>query len=98
MIGQVTKKELKLFSFRGWGLFITEKDTFPQAGHSRSCCLQSAKILLLLPKYEIIMVISNLSNFQYCVSNIGLLSIAPCKVITLDPLCILFRIGSLLLF
>ena len=30
--------------------------------------------------------------------NIGLFSIAPCKVITLDPLCILFGISSLLLF
>ena len=43
------------------------------------------KILLLPPKYEIIMVPSNHSIFQYCDSNIGLLSIAPCKVITLNP-------------
>ena len=52
--------------------------------------IQSAKILLLPPKYEIIMVPSNHSNFQYCDSNIGLFSIAPCKVIILNPLCILF--------
>ena len=39
--------------------------------------VQSAKILLLPPKYEIIMVPSNYSNFQYCDSNIGLFSIAP---------------------
>ena len=52
--------------------------------------LQSAKILLLPPKYEIIMLPSNHSFFQYCDSNIGLFSIAPCKVITLNPLCILF--------
>ena len=56
------------------------------------------KILLLPPKYEIIMVPSNHSNFQYCDSQIGLSSIAPCKVITLNPLCILFGISSLLLF
>ena len=34
----------------------------------------------------------------YCESNIGLFYIAPCKVITLNPLCILFGISSLLLF
>ena len=56
--------------------------------------LQSTKILLPLPKYEIIMVPSNHSNFQY----FGLFSIAPCKVITLNPLCILFCFSSLLLF
>ena len=64
--------------------------------------IRSAIILLLPPKYEIIMVPSNRSSFQYCDSNIGLFSIAPCKVVTLDPLCILFGIsslpGSLLLF
>ena len=60
--------------------------------------LQSAKILLLPPKYEMIMVPSNHSFFQYCESNIGLFSIAPCKVITLNPLIILFCISFLLLF
>ena len=44
------------------------------------------------------MVPSNHSNFQYCDSNIGLFSIAPCEVITLNPLCIPFGISSLLLF
>ena len=39
--------------------------------------IQPAKILLLSPKYEIIMVPSNYSNVQYCDSNIGLFSIAP---------------------
>ena len=56
------------------------------------------KILLLPPKYEILMVPSNHSFFQYYNSNIGLFSIAPCKVITLDPLCILFVISSLFFF
>ena len=60
--------------------------------------IQPAKLLLLPPKCEIIMVPSNHSFFQYCDSNIGLFSIAPCKVITLNPLCILFGISSLLLF
>ena len=41
---------------------------------------------------------ANYSNFKYCDSNIGLFSIALCKVITLNPLCILFCIISLLLF
>ena len=36
--------------------------------------------------------------FQYCDSNIGLFFIAPWKVITINPLCILFGISSLLLF
>ena len=56
------------------------------------------KILLLPPKYEIIMVPSNHLDFQYCDSNIELFSIAPCKDITLNPLCILFCISSLLFF
>ena len=56
--------------------------------------LQSAKILLLPPKYEINMLPSNHSCFQYCDSNIGLFSIVPSKVITLNPLCILFGISS----
>ena len=50
--------------------------------------VQSAKILLLPPKYEIIMVPSNYSFF----------SIAPCKVITLNPLCILFFVSVLFFF
>ena len=37
--------------------------------------VQSAKILLLSPKYEIIMVLSN-HSFQYCDNNIGLFFIA----------------------
>jgi hypothetical protein len=41
------------------------------------------------------MVPSNHSFFQYFDSNIGLFSIAPCKVITLNLLCILFGISSL---
>ena len=60
--------------------------------------IQSAKILLLPLKYEIIMFPSNHLFFQYCDSNFGLFSFAPCKVITLNPLCILFGIISLLLF
>ena len=66
--------------------------------YSKQEHLQSTEILLLPPKYEIIMVPSNHSFFQYCKSNIGLFSIAPCKVITPNPLCILFCIVSLLLF
>ena len=69
--------------------------------------VQSAKIVLLPPKYEINMVPSNHSFFQYCYRNsrenifyrnIGLFSNAPCKVLTLNPLCILFGISSFLLF
>ena len=58
--------------------------------------VQSAKILLLPSKYEINMVPSIHSIFQYC--NIGLFFIARCKVITLNSLCILLSISSLLLF
>ena len=60
--------------------------------------LQSAKILLLPSKYEIVILPSNHSFFQYCDSNIGPFSIAPYKVITLNPFCKLFGISSLLLF
>ena len=52
--------------------------------------VQLAKIVLLPPKYEIIIVPSNHSNFQYCDSNIGLFSFAPCKVITLNPFASFF--------
>ena len=38
------------------------------------------------------------SFFQYCDSNIGLFSIAPCKFIILNTFCILFGISSLLFF
>ena len=62
-----------------------------ESGH-----LQSAKILLLPPKYEIIMLPSNHSFFIH--RNIGLFFIAPFKVIILNPLCILFGISSLLIF
>ena len=58
--------------------------------HMKKCNIQSAKILMLPPKYKIIMLPSNHSFFQYCDSNIELFSIAPCKVITLNPLCSLF--------
>ena len=64
----------------------------------RNLLIQSAKILLLPPKYEIIMLPSNHSFFQNCDSNIGLFSIAPCKVINFNPFCILFGTSSLLLF
>ena len=37
------------------------------------------------------------TNFQYCDSNIELFSIAPCKVFTLNPHCILFGISSFLI-
>jgi hypothetical protein len=46
--------------------------------------------IIATTKYEIIMLTSNQSFFQYCDSNIGLFFIAPCKVITLNPLCIFF--------
>ena len=58
--------------------------------------IQSTKMLLLPPKYKIIIMPSNHSNFQYCDSNIGLFSIAPCKVITLNSLCDSCRSFSLL--
>ena len=44
------------------------------------------------------MVPSNHLFFQYFDSTIGLFSNAPYKVITLNPLCILFCIFSLLFF
>ena len=49
--------------------------------------------IIATTKYEIIVVPSNHSFLR-----IGLFPIAPCKVITLNPLCILFGISSLLLF
>ena len=61
-------------------------------------CTTVGENIIVTIKYEIIMVLSNHSNFQYCCRNIGLFSIAPCNVIILNPLCILFCISSLLLF
>ena len=45
--------------------------------------LQSAKKILLPPKYEIVMVPSNHSKFQYCDSNIGIFSIDPMILVKL---------------
>ena len=59
---------------------------------------KESQTLLLQPKYEIDMLPSNHSFFQYCDSNIRLFFIASCKVIALNPLCILFGISSLLLY
>ena len=71
------------------GLFICHKENyFNTAGEN----------VIATTKYEIIKLPSNRSFFQYCDSNIGLFPIAPCKVITLNPFCILLGIGSLLLF
>ena len=50
--------------------------------------IQSVKILLLPPKCQIIMVLSNYPYFQYFDINIGLYSIAPWKVIALPTLAI----------
>ena len=50
-------------------------------------CTTVGENIIVTIKYEIIMVPSNHSNFQYCNSNIGLFSITPCKVITLNLLC-----------
>ena len=55
-------------------------------------------MLLVRPKYEIIMVLSNYSFFQDYYSNIGLFSIAPYKVIALNLRCFIYGISSLLLF
>ena len=46
-----------------------------------SIWINSTKILLVPPKGELTMVLSNFSFFQYCDSHIGLFSISPCKVI-----------------
>ena len=48
--------------------------------------LQSARILLVLPKCQIIRLFFSFSH--YCDSNIGLFFIAPSSVIALDILCL----------
>ena len=53
--------------------------------------------LCMTPKNEIIMVVSNYWFFHYGDSNIGLFSIASCKVIALNLLFCIFCIISLLL-
>ena len=45
--------------------------------------LQSAKILLVHPKDEIIQVLTIFSFSQFCDSNLGLFSIAPCNLLGL---------------
>ena len=59
--------------------------------------LKSAKILLVTQKYEIVIMLSLYSFFKYCDSNIGLFSIAPCKVFALNCFA-LFLVSALLLF
>ena len=60
--------------------------------------LQSAKILLLPLKYEIIMVPSNHSNFLYCDSIIGLFSSSPCQKLSLLILFAYFFVSFLCFF
>ena len=48
------------------------------------------------PKSKIL-VPSKCAFLKYCDSNISLFIFAPCKVITLNPLCILFCISSYLI-
>ena len=60
--------------------------------------VQSTKNIIGPPKYEIIMVPSNFFLILYCDSNIGLFSIASCKVITLNLLCFIDSISSFLFF
>ena len=59
--------------------------------------LKSAKILLMLPKYE---TITEPSNYfiQYCDIYFVLFVIAPCKFIALNCLCFIFSAISLLNF
>ena len=60
--------------------------------------LCSTKILLMHLKCEMIMVLHFYTSLYYWYCNIGLFSIAPCKVISLILLCILFGIISLFVF
>ena len=60
--------------------------------------VQSAKILFVTQKYEIVMILSNFSLFQYCDSLIVLFTIAPSTVIVLDILCFIFCICLPFLF
>ena len=64
---------------KGAKIFYTNNNMFNGLRYFVFIIVQSAKILLLPPKYEIIMVPSNHSNFQYYDSNIGLFSNAPCR-------------------
>ena len=70
---------LSLFALISSSLTASSPQSYNQALY-----IQSAKILFIPSKYEIIMVPSNHLNFQYCDINMGLFSIAPCKVITLN--------------
>jgi hypothetical protein len=79
------------------GYFVLEKNGFNWTIIDY-WCTKSITYSWLPPKYEIIMVPSNHSFFQFCDSNIELFSIALCNVITLNPLSILVGISSLLLF
>ena len=56
------------------------------------------KNIIGAPKYEISIVLPNFFFFQNCNSNIGLFSIAYCKVIAMNLLCLIFGIITLLHF
>ena len=81
-IGQITLFFLSFINIQY--IYFQYKDIFQSIK-----IIQSAKILLLSPKYEIIIVPSNHSNFA-----ILDFSLLPLKVITLNPLCFFFD-GSL---
>ena len=61
-------------------------------------CIVGENIIASIKKRNNYVAIQSFIFLQYCDSNIGLFSIAPCKVVTLNPFCIIFGISSLLLF
>ena len=58
--------------------------------------IQCTKILLVPSKFDLIMLITNYLVLQYCYSNIELFLIAPCNVIAINLLCLIFCLISLL--
>ena len=63
-----------------------------------STTIESEKIILIHPKCEKFVVLLNCPYFQYCNSNIGLFSIATCKIIAIYLLCFIFCICFLYFF
>ena len=64
--------------------------------HIYNICI--TEIILVHPKSEIDMMLSNSLFFQYCDISIELFSIAPCIVIFVNYLCFISGMISLLVF
>ena len=84
-------------SFNAFSCYLQSLYSYLSLSTLSTTYIQSAIILFLSTNIRNNYVTIQSFIFQYCDSNIGLFSIPPCKVITLNPLCI-FLVSVLCFF